>query len=782
MKKIVNVFVLIFLFQLFNVIAQDLIEYSKSVQNKHGFIRYPLGTIGAWSTEMGEIGSIMTRTPRIYPCLDSVVIRHLSDNWRFVEEDWRDTIYGDPSLLVVKYNKQKPSSSSMIKMTVTPHVSVFKLSFPNVNKEKYIVFDFARPKVDPWAKLNKWNERVITLIDNKTILARVNEPAQKGAFYVIKLDKPCVNYGILDHSTNLIKEGINEVKGSEVGMYAKFNEDEITIAVAESFESFDKAKEFINSEFVDFETAHNNCKIAWNQFLSNIEIEGSELSKSMAYTALYTLYANIINGNPGSVYSQYYPNPKSLSSSDYWQFIGGFHSCAWDNYRTSYPFLMLTNPDIMKDVINTYLARYQRDGVMGGNIDLFTGPMEGNNNPRVTPVVIAQAYYHDILADYVKLYNALKDNFSNENYFPKSILQLGYMTQPSTGGMAVSRTLEYSTSLHSLALLAKANKDLDNMKKYFKLSKSYVNVWDSTTLLFRVRNEDGSWGPISHKEWTWNPNPYGLFEGTSDDWMFAVPHDPYGLINLPGQKNFVERVINYCLNDTWFNDYQYIYPYLLYYAGVANEAQRIIRKVWVPLFKDCVMHEEATPKPPYKTYNDHYTSNAGWLISSMIGLFPMNAPTGQYILTSPSITKAVIHRGDRVITVQTKNNSEENIYISSIKVDGKIYPCYMIPAKRLVKGVNIELEMTNDSTKRLGNLYVSSTDGYVENAELVSPNHLRFTIDAVVEQATTKIYSLTKPNKIMVNGNVFNSWKYDKINKIVTITSKYKSVIDVFQK
>lgn len=50
-----------------------------------------------------------------------------------------------------------------------------------------------------------------------------------------------------------------------------------------------------------------------------------------------------------------------------------------------------------------------------------------------------------------------------------------------------------------------------------------------------------------------------------------------------GQEGFVGRVIDRCLNDTWFNDDQYHYPHLRHYAGVTNEAERIIRNAWVPL-------------------------------------------------------------------------------------------------------------------------------------------------------------------------------------------------------
>jgi len=756
------------------VFALDNTQYCNAVQNRVGLIRYPLGTIGVSSTDAGEIADVMTLVPRVYPCLDSVTFRAEKD-------DWRASVSGDPSMLTVKYEADKPSGESVAESTVTPHVSAFRVTFPEGTQNKYLVLDFSKYRVDDWAALNKWTQRSMTRIDDRTIQATIGEPGKSGAYYAIRFSAPCTGFGTVDAS-GAVTEGAGNVTGVKLGMYARFDASPVTAAIAQSFTSMDEAEEFLASEFVDFDTAQQSCREAWNKVLSRVEIEGSENSKRMAYSSLYTMYVNIIDGSKGSCYSKYYSRPRSLSSSAYWQFIGGFQSCCWDNFRTAYPFLMLGYPEVMSDIVNTYLARYQRDGFVNGNICLFSGPTGGHGNIRLCPVLIAEAYHSGIQADYSKLYAALKDNFNNEAYLPASFTKLGYVTQPATGGKACSETLEWTTGVHSMAMLAKANNDLEQMRTYLHLSKNYKNVWDGENKVFRVRNADGTWGAIDNKSWTWNPNPQGLFEGTNRDWMFFVPHDPYGLINLPGQEHLVDRVIDYCLNDTWFNDYQYHYPYLLYYAGAANKGQQIIRDVWVPLFKEGVLYEGVRPKPPHNGWKTHYTGNAAWLICSIIGLYPVSSPPGQYIISSPSIEKAVIHHGDKSITVQTKNNTGENIYIRSVKVDGKVYPCYMIPARRLISGAKIELEMGSDPALGLGNLYISSTDGFVQSAALVSDSRLTCVIEAAVIDATTKIYNRTKPAKVLVNGKEDESWDYDGVNKVITIHTTGVAEIDVFSR
>ena len=754
--------------------AAEPIQYCNAVQNRVGFIRYPLGTSAAWSTDAGEVADVMTRVPRIYPCLNSVTLRPQ-------KEDWRASITGDPSLLEIKYRPDKPCGAASMAVTVSPHVSVFRVAFPEVSQGRFLVLDFARGKVDDWAALNRWTNRSVSLSDSRSAEATVGERGKATAYYALKFSQPCAGSGTVD-GPDSIHDGEHRVTGDRAGLFVKFEAPTVTVAVAESFTSLDHARQYLDSEFSDFDQVHRECRSAWKQVLNRVELDGAEESKRMAYTALYTMYANLIDGTDGSCYTPYYPRPCSLASSAYWQFIGGFQSCCWDNYRTPYPFLMLSYPAVMKDVLGTYLARYARDGCVDGNICLFTGPAGGHRNIRFSPVLVAEAYYSGVEANYSKLYGALKANFANDSMVPASLERLGYVTQPASGGKACSETLEFATGMHSMAVLAKANHDQAGFANYARLSKCYTNVWDSENKVFRVRNADGSWGVMNHTNWTWNPNPQGLFEGSTKDWMFSVPHDPYGLLGLPGQERVVERVRDYCLNDTWFNDYQYHYPYLLYYAGAANEAQKIIRNDWVPLFREAVMYEGVRPQPPHRGWQTHYTGNAGWLLCSMLGLYPVPTPPGQFIISSPSLSKAVIHARGKEIAIQTRNNSRDNIYLRSIKLDGADYPCYMIPAQRLAMGAKLELEMGNDPARGLGDLYIGSSDGFVREARLVSDSLLKCVVEAAVSDATTKLYSRVKPVRVMVNGKEDTGCDYDAATGTLTVKTSGTANIEVSQK
>jgi len=757
-----------------SALALNRLQYCNAVQSKIGFVRFPRGTIGVWSTEFGEMADVMTRVPRIYPCADTVVMK--GD-----EEEWRSSVTGDPSRLVITYKFEKPGAATTSEITVAPHVAVFRYTFLERTHKRYLVFDFSRMNVEGWAALNRWTDRKISRLDDRTFQASIGEPGRMMAFYVIQFNVPCLEFGAVDPSGRMGK-GRNASEGTSKTMYARFDSTTVTVAVAGSFADLGKAQDYLASEFTDFDTARQRCGRAWEEVLGRVEIDGPENSKRMAYTALYSIYSNIITADEGSCYADWCSHPTSVSSSAFWQFIGGYQSCAFDNSHAAYPFLLLVFPEVMSDVVDTYLARYKRDGIVSGNACLYTGPIGGKFNIRYTPVVAAAACMHGVRTDYSAMYAALKDNFQNTDCVPADLSRLGYLVHAPDDPFPVSRTLELAAASDCMAMLAKAEKDHKEIKNFIHMAQSYKNLWDKENRIFRAKDRSGKWGAINNADWTWNPNPQGLFEGTNLDYSFCVPHDPYGLIGLPGQENFVDRMIDYCGHDAWFNDFSYVYPYLLYYAGAANEAQNILRRSWIPLYKDGVMFENVCAKPPHNGWNGHYTSNAAWLLCSMIGLYPVQSPAGQYIIASPSVSEAAIRRGAKCISIRAKNNNEENIYIQSIKLDGKNYPCYMIPAQRLISGAEIELEMGSDPMSGLGNLYISSTDGFVQDAELLQEGHLECTVAAAVKAATTKIYCHTRPDRVVINGRNVKNARYDEIQKILILQTEDTAKIKVLLK
>src|SRR5260370_13985394 len=215
--------------------------------------------------------------------------------------------------------------------------------------------------------------------------------------------------------------------------------------------------------------------------------------------------------------------------------------------------------------------------------------------------------------------------------------------------------------------------------------------------------------------------------------------------------------------DKDYNDYEPTYQILPIYSNSPSTAQNISRNRFVPQFKSLNMGEG------WWGGSDVYcTENCGAIVLAILGLYPIQAPGAQWAITSPSVTTAVIH-GIKDIIIQANNSSTRNTYISSIQVNGSTYPSYFISGKRLVtENTTITLGMTS-TPSRIGNMYVTGTDGEVLAASTDNTTFLRFQNDPLARMSRAKIYATKQPTAVSVNGSPLTSWTYDSATSTLNI-------------
>src|SRR3974377_478440 len=98
----------------------------------------------------------------------------------------------------------------------------------------------------------------------------------------MKFDVPFNGFGTIAPS-GTIGIGINEAAGTPETIYAGFEVSTVTVAVAQSFTGFERATQYLDSEFSDFDSAHHKCRQAWEEVLKRVELEGPDKNKRMAY-------------------------------------------------------------------------------------------------------------------------------------------------------------------------------------------------------------------------------------------------------------------------------------------------------------------------------------------------------------------------------------------------------------------------------------------------------------------------------------------------------------------
>ncbi len=728
--------------------ATDYTPYVNVVQDSNGqnrihktaLMRYPCGRIGLWSIDHGEFADCVSRGLRLYPCIDTVVYKGNSN-------DWRATISGTPSEVNITYRTNTPARASAVDLTVTPHVSIYRYHLTTSSNYQAIVMMIGDSQV---TKL-RWDSNTVTLGDNQSAAITIrNTKSAKMVYYYVKFNAPGTTSGTLDGDSAV--EGATTITGDKIGAYLKFNRPEVTAAVAVSHTSLAQAKKYLEDEFAgrDFAAAAASLKDAWNAKLGRVEAQGSELAMRQLYTALYTVYVNVIDASDNPYYKSYQPL-STIASSDYWQAMTLYMRCDWDMSRGVYSLVALVDPELFAHLINAYQAQYDRDGRFWPNWDPFWASGFRDSLYLANFATLAQQAGVGGV-DYAKIKNSLTNHVQQR--FQPGIFTCGYVPADSKDSSPASRTLEYCTQLQGLAILARILGDTATYDKYYHYRTNYLNLFDAANQQFRTKFAGGAWGPLRTN----------FFEGNGVSYGFCAPHDPYGVLGLYGASNAVSRIENYMRHRADFNDYQLIYEFLPIFADRADVTESLVRTAHVPKFDTLIMSEGFWPG----SRGCYYTDNAGPLACCLLGLYWIPTSGATWLITTPSLQRVVIH-GKTDLTIETVNNAAANNYISSIRLDGAAYPSFLLSSKSLA-AANHTLTLTlSPSPAKIGDLYLSSTDGEVLSASTDNRTHLDFELDPLAASCTAVVHAAVKPASISLNGASFTNWAYDASTKLAVL-------------
>lgn len=84
---------------------------------------------------------------------------------------------------------------------------------------------------------------------------------------------------------------------------------------------------------------------------------------------------------------------------------------------------------------------------------------------------------------------------------------------------------------------------------------------------------------------------------------------------------------------------------------------------------------------------------SAWYVLSAFGFYPCNMGSGEYVITSPLYDKYTLHLPTGDLTVKAENNSDKNVYIQSMTIDGAAYNKSYITHEKLLKAKNIVFTM-----------------------------------------------------------------------------------------
>lgn len=594
-------------------------------------------------------------------------------------------------------------------MTPTERAVLFRFTFPE-NEHSYIVVD----------AFDKGSYVKVIPEENKIIGYTTRNsggvPENFKNYFVIEFDKPFTYKGTF--ADKKLEEGNLEQKADHTGAIIGFStrKGEIVHArIASSFISFEQAaqnlKELGNDSFEQLAQKGND---AWNKVLDKIEVEGGNLDQYRTfYSCLYRsllfprkFYEFTADGQPVH-YSPY--NGQVLPGYMYTD--TGF----WDTFRCLFPFLNLMYPSVNKEIQEGLVNTYKESGFFPEWASPgHRGCMIGNNSASV----LVDAYMKGVKVDDVKtLYEGLIHGTENVHPEVSSTGRLGYQYYNKLGYVPydvkinenTARTLEYAYDDWCIYQLAKAlNRPKKEIELFAKRAMNYRNVFDKESKLMRGRNENGQFqSPFSPLKWG-----DAFTEGNSWHYSWSVFHDPQGLIDLMGGKkmfitmldsvfavppvfddSYYGQVIHEIREMTVMNMGNYAHGnqpiqhmiYLYNYAGQPWKAQYWLRQV---------MDRMYTPGPDGYCGDEDNGQTSAWYVFSALGFYPVCPGTDEYVIGAPLFKKATLHfeNGNNLV-IDAQNNSKENLYIESLRVNGQESTRNYLKHADLLQGGTIEFKM-----------------------------------------------------------------------------------------
>jgi putative alpha-1,2-mannosidase len=86
---------------------------------------------------------------------------------------------------------------------------------------------------------------------------------------------------------------------------------------------------------------------------------------------------------------------------------------------------------------------------------------------------------------------------------------------------------------------------------------------------------------------------------------------------------------------------------------------------------------------------------SAWAVFSMMGFYPDCPGEPYYTLTTPTFDRVEIDTPSGTITIDAKHGSADDIYISSMQLNGKALTKYRISHDELINGKNLKFNLSN---------------------------------------------------------------------------------------
>lgn len=623
----------------------------------------------------------------------------------------RDTVSEDSSFVslfsrknekagVGKYEVYLDRYGIKAELTATERVAFHRYTYESL-EESGLILDLLNGI--GWDKMT---ECMVSYEDSRTICGyrySTGWAKDQRLYFCMRLSEDIVS--VSDYDGDILKEGETFCSTSD-GVFridTDVSGGELLVKVSISATSIDNAKLNMDAELStwDFDQIVAETTEVWRNTLSKIEIEtDNDTLKTSFYTALYhsMLSPNLFNDVTGD----YRGAEKEFTVHNWERNIYTTFSL-WDTYRSFHPLATLIHYDRVNDFVCSMLHIYRQQGRLpvwhlhGNETDCMVG------NPAI-PVIadaILKGYCNfDINQAYESmLYTSICDA-RNIPEFRK----YGYVPVDSVYE-SVSKSLEYYIADYCISRVADYLHKQDIAVSYMASSKKYYNLYDKERGFFRPRYCSGEWKePFDPFEINRAGNDYT--EGNAWQYLWLVPHDVHGLVDLMGGEQLFEKRLDSlfilgapsgidlpgditgCIGQyVHGNEPSHHIAYLYNYIGKQWKCAETVDKIMSTMYKS---------SPDGLCGNDDTGQMSAWYVLSSIGLYQVEPAGLCFQIGRPMFEKVKVRiSDDEYFTIIAHNNNRINKYIQKLELDGKPYGKSYIEYDAIKQGSTLELWMGN---------------------------------------------------------------------------------------
>ncbi len=550
-------------------------------------------------------------------------------------------------------------------------------------------------------------------------------------------------FGVLSGAT--LDVGTSAASGRNACVVLQYPDDvkEIFVRYGISFIDEEQARKNLRREIpaYDLRAVMDYGRGVWNEALGKIRVEGgSEDDKIVFYTSLYRTFERpVCISEDGRYFSAFAGAVLDDRGRPFYT-----DDWIWDSYRAHHPLNVLIDPRKEEDIIHSFIQMAdQMDNFWMPTFPEITGDSRRmNSNHGVATVLdawakglrgfdLAQAFQagkgaitEKTLAPWSGKPAGELDRFYREKgYFP-ALHEGEKETVPEVHHFErrqpVAVTLGTAYDEWCLAMIAKELGYANDYDHFIKRSFNYRNLFHPHTHFFHPKDHAGNFIEPFDYVFSGGQGARGYY-GENNAWIYRwdVQHNISDLIRMMGGSETFVNNLNAMFSEplgkskyafyaqlpdhtgnvgqfSMANEPSLHIPYLYNYAGQPWKTQKRIRTLIHQWFRNDLMGVPG---------DEDGGGMSAFVVFSQLGFYPVTPGLPIYNIGSPVFSEARIQLDDgHVFNIIAHNNSADNKYIQSAKLNGVNWDKPWFSHNDIINGGKLELIMGNKANKAWGAL------------------------------------------------------------------------------